>query len=64
MTDETSDRVLKEMGVFFSNESNKEFSLEGYGLMNKFAQGGFEYIQEELGNSTDRQTGFRCILLT
>ena len=53
ITDETSDRVLKEMGVFFSNESNKEFSSEGYGLMNKFAQGGFDFIQEELPGVTD-----------
>lgn len=51
--DETSERVLAEMKVFFSEENNKEYSNEGYLLMNQFAQGGFEYLEEELEGITD-----------
>ena len=51
--DETSERVLAEMKVFFSEESNKEFTNEGYSLMNQFAQGGFEIIEDELEGISD-----------
>jgi hypothetical protein len=62
VTDQTSDRVLKQMSVFFSNTSNKGFSTEGYSLMNRFAQGGFEIIAEELEGITDLADWFSLYL--
>lgn len=51
--DQKSDRILKEMSQFFSAEKNTEFTIEAYNLMNSYAQGGFEIIQEELEDTTD-----------
>ena len=53
LTREADDRILKQMAVFFSDTSNRGFSAEGYSLMNQYAQGGFEIINESLNGITD-----------
>ena len=49
--DSTSDRILNEMDAFF--EKHEHFTIEGYSMMNQYAQGGFEIIQEEIGSVKD-----------
>lgn len=62
VTENADDRILKQMGVFFSDTSNKGFSTEGYSLMNKYAQGGFEIISERLDGITDLADWFSAYL--
>lgn len=62
VTENSDDRILKQMGVFFSDTSNKGFSTEGYSLMNKYAQGGFEIISERLDGITDLADWFSAYL--
>tara|TARA_B100001564_G_scaffold337712_1_gene328898 strand:+ start:1394 stop:1744 length:351 start_codon:yes stop_codon:yes gene_type:complete len=62
VTENADDRILKQMGVFFSDTSNKGFSSEGYSLMNKYAQGGFEIISERLDGITDLADWFSLYL--
>ena len=61
-TSESDDRILKQMGVFFSDTSNKGFSSEGYSMMNKYAQGGFEIIKEKMAGITDLADWFSLYL--
>ena len=45
--DEADDRILREMTLFFHDTDTKKYSKEAYKMMNRFSQGGFEYIREE-----------------
>ena len=43
------DRILKLMEKFFAIERAEVYEKEAFTMMNKYAQGGFEYIRENLG---------------
>ena len=51
--DKASERVLNEMAGFFAEGNNTKFTREGYAMMNKYAQGGFDIISEELAGVSD-----------
>ena len=44
--DEADNRILDEMKSFFQGE--KKYTNEGYTLMNKYAQGGFQIILDRI----------------
>ena len=46
---ENDARVLKLMEGFFASGRAETYEIEAFSMMNKFAQGGFDYIQENLG---------------
>ena len=50
---EEDERTLKLMDSFFSKERDKVYTAEGYSMLNKFAQGGFDYILENYGEAND-----------
>lgn len=43
------DRILKVMENFFANERAEVYNREAFNMMNYYAQGGFDYIRENLG---------------
>ena len=43
------DRVLKLMENFFAVDRAEVYENEAFAMMNKFAQGGFDYIRDSLG---------------
>jgi len=43
------DRVLKLMENFFTIDRAEVYENEAFAMMNKFAQGGFDYIRDSLG---------------
>jgi len=43
------DRILKLMENFFTVDRAEVYEKEGFLMMNKFAQGGFDYIRDNLG---------------
>jgi hypothetical protein len=45
------DRILKLMEKFFTIERAEVYEKEGFSMMNKYAQGGFDYIRDNLGPS-------------
>ena len=50
---EDDSRVLKLMEGFFATGRAEVYENEAFAMMNKYAQGGFDYIQENLGVVTD-----------
>jgi len=50
---EEDERSLELMNSFFSNERDYVYGVEGYAILNKFAQGGFDYIRENYGEASD-----------
>jgi hypothetical protein len=50
---EADDRVLKLMEGFFAQGRAEVYDKEAFNMMNKYAQGGFDYISENLGLVTD-----------
>ena len=45
------DRVLKLMENFFTVERAEVYEKEAFSMMNKYAQGGFDYIRDSLGQN-------------
>tara|TARA_Y100000766_G_C18740070_1_gene523104 strand:+ start:102 stop:590 length:489 start_codon:yes stop_codon:yes gene_type:complete len=43
------DRILKLMENFFANERVEVYNKEAFSMMNHYAQGGFDFIRENLG---------------
>ena len=50
---EDDERTLKLMDSFFSKERDKLYTAEGYAMLNKYAQGGFDHILENHGEAKD-----------
>jgi hypothetical protein len=50
---EEDERTLRLMDSFFSKEREKIYTKDGYEMLNKFAQGGFDYILEKYGEAND-----------
>lgn len=46
-------RILKLMETFFASGRAELYETEAYAMMNMYAQGGFDYIQENLGVVSD-----------
>jgi len=49
--DEADNRILDEMKSFFEGEA--KYTNEGYALMNKYAQGGFQIILDRIPDTRD-----------
>ena len=45
------DRVLKLMENFFTVDRSEVYEKEAFAMMNRFAQGGFDYIRDNLGQN-------------
>lgn len=60
---EGDDRILKLMESFFETKrSVRIYTIEAYNMMNRYAQGGFDFIQEEIGYVTDLASFLRRYL--
>ena len=51
VNDEADNRILDEMKSFFEGEA--KYTNEGYALMNKYAQGGFQIILDRIPDTRD-----------
>ena len=50
---EEDERSLKLMSSFFTKDRDYIYGVEGYTMLNKYAQGGFDYIRENYGEASD-----------